>query len=300
MGNSSEIKIIKGFNEELELLRNESQDLMMKWEFLLEDLTAVNLFFNGVVKEFNSLIDGVFSMWDEMEGALDMPEMSSLKNLLKSQIQVFKKSIPDSVDFEQFKKDEEQQRIIMQKREKKFLEDFFKNSINPDNQLKIHSNYNTEIKNDITVLKNEGIDNRAFLTRISNELMMPINSFMGFSDSLFKFGSPGENHDFFDSINQSARNFVELLNDYSLFKEIRDKSIALRNADFNFQDELIEIIEKLTLRAQDQGLELFYNIDADIPNNVIGDKARINQFISLLTENSFLITNLTNRINESS
>ncbi|MEA3444962.1 MAG: hypothetical protein U9R19_09600, partial [Bacteroidota bacterium] len=61
-----------------------------------------------------------------------------------------------------------------------------------------------------------------------------------------------------------------------------------------------EIIEKLTLRAQDQGLELFYNIDADIPNNIIGDKARINQFISLLTENSLLITNLTNRINESS
>ncbi len=300
MARDKQSQNIIGFNEELEILRKESQALIEKWEFILEDLTAVNLFFNGVVNEFSTLIDSIFEMWDEMEGGLDMPEMSNLKNLLKSQIQGFKNSIPDSIDFEQFKKDEEEQRQYFEKREKSFLDNFFAYRDNPDQQLLIHRNYNAEIKNDIDKLKNQGAENRAFLTRISNELMMPINSFMGFSDSLFMMNSPDEVKGLFESINQSARNFSGLLNDYTLFKEIRDKSVYLRKADFNFQDELIEIIEKYSARAQDQGMELFYNIDQAVPNNIISDKKRIVQIISLILENSFLITTLTNKIEEKS
>lgn len=290
----------KGFNEELDFLRKEAQGLLAHWEFMLEDLTAVNLYFNGVVREFGQLIDGVFSLWDEMEGALAMPGLANLKNLLKSQVQNFKKGIPDSIDFEQFKKEEEKRKEEIKARETSFFEDFFKHGNNPDKQLEVHQKYNAGIKDEIAKLQNEGSDNRTFLTRISNELMMPINSFMGFSDSMSMMGNIDDEFGLFAKINSSARNFSGLLNEYALFKQIRDKSIPLRKADFNFQDELIRIIEKYTARAQDAGLELFYKIDPAIPTNIISDKAKINQFFSLLIENSMQLVKLTNRINETS
>jgi hypothetical protein len=298
MDSKSKTPAPRGFNEELDFLRKEAQNLLAEWEFMLEDLTAVNLYFNGVVNEFGQLIDGIFSLWDEMEGALDMPGMTNLKNLLKSQTQKFKESIPKSMDFEQYKEEEEKRIAEIKHREATFYEEFFRQSHDPDKQLKIHRNYNTGIKNDILKIKNEGSENRAFLTRISNELMMPINSFMGFSDSMSMLNQMDDEFGLFEKINTSARNFSQLLNDYVLFKEIRDKSIPMRKADFNFQDELIAIIEKYTARAQDAGLELFYKIDSAIPFNIISDKAKINQFISLLIENSMQLVQLTNQVNE--
>ncbi|MCF8374453.1 MAG: hypothetical protein K9H64_22720 [Bacteroidales bacterium] len=300
MENKNNIPAVKGFNEELDFLRKEAQKLLAQWEFMLEDLTAVNLFFNGVVNEFGQLIDGIFSLWDEMEGALDMPGMTNLKNLLKSQTQKFKDSIPASIDFEQFKQEEEKRKAEIKGRESSFYSNFFGHANNPDKQLEIHQKYNAAILAEIAKLQNEGSDNRAFLTRISNELMMPINSFMGFSDSMSMLNPVNDEFGLFAKINSSARNFAGLMNDYALFKQIRDKSVPMRNADFNFQDELIKIIEKYTARAQDAGLELFYKIDPTIPTNIISDKAKINQFISLLIENSMQLVSLTNRINQTS
>lgn len=300
MDSKSNIPAVKGFNEELDFLRKEAQKLLAQWEFMLEDLTAVNLYFNGVVNEFGQLIDGIFSLWDEMEGALDMPGMTNLKNLLKSQTQKFKDSIPASIDFEQFKQEEEKRKAEIKGRESSFYGEFFGHASDPDKQLEIHQKYNAAIQAEIAKLHNEGSDNRAFLTRISNELMMPINSFMGFSDSMSMLSPVNDELGLFAKINSSARNFAGLMNDYALFKQIRDKSVPMRKADFNFQDELIRIIEKYTARAQDAGLELFYKIDPAIPTNIISDKAKINQFISLLIENSTQLISLTNRVNETS
>ena len=92
------------FNQELDSLQKEAQVLRGQWETLLEDLTAVNLFFNGVVNEFSALIDGIFSLWDDMEGAFEMPGMGNLKQMLKDQIGGFRKGMPEAQDFEQHKK----------------------------------------------------------------------------------------------------------------------------------------------------------------------------------------------------
>ena len=196
------------------------------------------------------------------------------------------------------KKNEEEKKIEIEQLEQDFFKTLFAHSTDREYQLILHREYNAGLRDKIAKLKIEGTENKAFLSRISNELMNPINSFMGFSDSMSLFQMPGDHPAVIGDIASSARNFAALLNDYALFNEIREKKITLRKADYNFQDELIEIIEKYSIRAQDQGFELFYNIDPDIPTNIIDDKAKMNQFISLLIENTMQLVSLTNSINK--
>jgi signal transduction histidine kinase len=99
-----------------------------------------------------------------------------------------------------------------------------------------------------------------------------------------------EQREYMTAIHSSAHSLLSVLNNILDFSSFESGQLVLAEVPFGLRDVLAEALAPLVLRARDEGLELLYELDPEIPDQLIGDPDRLGQVLCNLVDNAIKFT----------
>ncbi|WP_133011849.1 PAS domain S-box protein [Marinomonas flavescens] len=130
----------------------------------------------------------------------------------------------------------------------------------------------------------------AFLANMSHEIRTPMNSIIGFSELLLEMGNEPEQQKYLDTICQSARSLLYLLNDILDSAKLEKNKLELDLRPFILSDLVDSSISTLWLQAKNKGISLQFDIDDSLAIAYIGAGERIRQILINLIGNAIKFT----------
>lgn len=130
-----------------------------------------------------------------------------------------------------------------------------------------------------------------FLANMSHEIRTPLNAILGFA-SLMRDGTEtdAERHDFLDTIENSGRHLVTLINDILDLSKIEAGQMEFNRIPTSPHQIISEMISVLRVRAQEKGLTLEYNWASAIPETISTDPGRLRQLLINMVGNAIKFT----------
>ena len=129
-----------------------------------------------------------------------------------------------------------------------------------------------------------------FVSTISHEMRTPLYGVVGITDMLLEEHKELENSPHLHSLKFSARYLLSLINDVLQLNKIEENRIILEDLTFNILDEINLIVNSLSFIAKNHNNTIEVNLDAKIPEFLIGDKVRFSQILINLISNALKFT----------
>ena len=149
-------------------------------------------------------------------------------------------------------------------------------------------------RKDLVRAKNDAESaNRAkstFLSTMSHELRTPMNGIIGMATLLCESSLDADDLDMADMLKSSAISLMSILNDILDFSKIEDGKLDIECIDFEISTLLDRIVNLLSIKAVEKGLELKLKIGKDVPQYIYGDPGRIKQILINLINNAIKFT----------
>jgi len=145
----------------------------------------------------------------------------------------------------------------------------------------------------------EIVEKETALNHIESDLFDPIKTFNSIFSEMLIYNVNSESDEIIQSISNATTGISTLLKDYKLINELKNDNVKIRNADFNIEDSLSEIIDKYSIIASFNNISLFHKIDRTFPTNLIGDKLILEDVLCCLLDISINYILISNSIAES-
>ncbi|RUM38990.1 MAG: hypothetical protein DSY57_01800, partial [Desulfobulbus sp.] len=130
-----------------------------------------------------------------------------------------------------------------------------------------------------------------FLANMSHEIRTPMNGIIGLSRLLLQEKVLPGQYKYLRLIHRSGLRLLSLINDMLDFSKVEAGRMELQIEPFCLRDLVEEIILHLEVLARKKGLVLDGQIDADIPDQLIGDGDKLAQALLNLVGNAVKFTN---------
>ena len=140
------------------------------------------------------------------------------------------------------------------------------------------------------IAENAAESRSAFLANMSHEIRTPMNAVIGFSDILLDDELSDSQRKHLNTINQSAKSLLHILNDVLDSAKLDKGKFQLEYRDFSLVEEVDAVVSTLWLQAQNKGLELALNIHTDVQGHYNGVPDRIRQVLTNLIGNAIKFT----------
>ncbi len=129
-----------------------------------------------------------------------------------------------------------------------------------------------------------------FVANLTHELRTPLNALIGMSDLLIDMGLEDEPHEAAVMVADSAKGLLSLVNDVLDFAKIESGKMELRRRPFQLKNTLKGLHNTFALQLSGKNLRHSLNLDANIPETLIGDEGRLRQVLVNLVGNALKFT----------
>ncbi len=129
-----------------------------------------------------------------------------------------------------------------------------------------------------------------FLANVSHEIRTPLNAVMGFTELLRKTGVTAAQEDFIDTIEQSGRDLLNLINGILDISVIEANRLVIAEHVFNLRLLLQDCVKIETPKLHSARVRLIFTYDAALPLVYRSDPARLKQIVFNLLDNAVKFT----------
>jgi PAS domain S-box-containing protein len=129
-----------------------------------------------------------------------------------------------------------------------------------------------------------------FISVMSHEIRTPLNAVIGMSHLLLEDNPHDSQKENLSVLKFSAENLMTLINDVLDFTKIETGNIELEKTRVDLRDLVQSITSSMQYKAGDKSIYVKQEIDAAVPEYVLGDRTRLTQILLNLMGNSVKFT----------
>jgi len=131
-----------------------------------------------------------------------------------------------------------------------------------------------------------------FLANMSHEIRTPMNGILGMAHLALKTKLDAKQKDYVEKIKNSGQHLLGIINDILDFSKIEAAKLSVENTDFSLDTILDNVANFIGEKVAAKDLELIFDIEPDIPSNLVGDPLRISQILLNYVGNAVKFTEI--------
>ncbi|MCL1992502.1 MAG: ATP-binding protein [Spirochaetes bacterium] len=130
----------------------------------------------------------------------------------------------------------------------------------------------------------------AFLANISNDMRAPMNTITGITEVMLRERLAVETRNYVYDIQQAGSTLLAIISNVMDFSKIQAGKMDIANYKYALSFLVEDTISLIHTQLGEKPVRFYSNIDAAIPNTLIGDEARVRQILLNLLSNAVKFT----------
>ena len=189
--------------------------------------------------------------------------------------------------FQNEEKDKRAAELIIANKELAFQNEEKKRRVKLTGELK---EQNIELEIEKKLLAEASQQKSSFLSNMSHEIRTPLNAIIGFTELVLKTELTTKQYNYLSKIKTSSRTLLGLISDILDLSKIEAGKLELDIAEFNLNEVVQNVINQVSIKSHEKGLDLRVMIEEDVPNRLKGDSLRLGQILLNLVNNAVKFT----------
>ncbi|MBQ8138000.1 MAG: response regulator [Lachnospiraceae bacterium] len=147
-----------------------------------------------------------------------------------------------------------------------------------------------KLREDLRVAKAASEAKSSFLSNVSHEIRTPINAVLGMDEMILRESNEKHIKKYAMDIKNSGKTLLALINDLLDFSKIEAGKMEIIPVEYELSSVINDLINMVSSKASEKGLELKVDVDRNIPHVLFGDEIRVKQCILNILNNAVKYT----------